>query len=226
MKRDEQGRWEALAREDAKFYIKTDLADGEDFFASGERDADGILALCDPFLTARSAALEIGCGVGRLTLPVSRRFGRVVAVDIAPTMLQHLSENCAVRGATNVAPMLAGDRWELHGPIDFAYSRIVLQHIAAWSAIEDYLRRIAVSLAADGICYAQFDTRRHTPLYHLKNALPDIVLPRTWRRGVRRIRRSMESIRAAATEAGLALALERGAGTHDTELVFRKAGAS
>ena len=229
-KRDaEPNRWETLARENAEFYIKTDLAAGDEFFASGERDAAHIVTLCARFLPAQSAphsaALEIGCGIGRLTLPMARRFGRVVAVDIAPTMLRRLAENCAARGTTNVTPRLAAEAWERDGPIDFAYSRIVFQHIAAWSAVDDYLRRISRCLSQSGICYAQFDTRPATPLYHLKNALPDAVLPRTWRRGVRRIRRGMASIRDSAASAGLSVLLERGAGTYDTELVFGKAGS-
>ena len=223
--RAEQDPWEALARENAEFYIKTDLAAGDEFFASGERDAGHIVELCAPFLSGQSAALEIGCGIGRLTLPMSRRFARVVAVDIAPTMLRRLRENCAARGTANVTSRLAGEAWDMDGPIDFAYSRIVFQHIAAWSAVEDYLWRISTCLGHRGICYAQFDTRPVTPLYHLRNALPDPMLPRTWRRGVRRIRRPMASIRDSAVSTGLSVLLERGAGTDDTEFVFGKARA-
>ena len=34
----------------------------------------------------------------------------------------------------------------------------------------------------------QFDTRRASLSYRLRNALPDPLLPRPWRRGIRRIR--------------------------------------
>jgi cyclopropane fatty-acyl-phospholipid synthase-like methyltransferase len=175
-----------------------------------------------PWLRGSGVALEIGCGIGRLTLPVARRFDRVIAVDVAPTMLRRLSESCAARGVTNVEPALAGDAWHHRGVVDFAYSRIVFQHIADWDVIADYLRRIADCLADDGVLYAQFDTRPATALYRIKTALPDAVLPRTWRRGVRRIRRVAPRIVEVARTLALEPVLERGAGTFDTEFVFRR----
>lgn len=215
-------RWETLAREDAEFYIWTDLAKGDDFFASGERDVERILSFARPFICASNAALEIGCGVGRLTIPMSRSFDRIIAVDIAPTMLTKLSANCQARNIEHVTPMLAGDAWHDVVQIDFAYSRIVLQHIEEWATIVDYFRRIASSLAHDGAFYVQFDTRPPNVAYHIKNQLPDAVLPRNFRRGVRRIRRTVAEIEALAQSCGLRVAAMRGSGSDDTEFVFTK----
>jgi cyclopropane fatty-acyl-phospholipid synthase-like methyltransferase len=215
-------RWETLARKDAEFYIWTDLAKGDDFFASGERDVERILAYAAPFIRDTHVALEIGCGVGRLTIPMSRHFERIVAVDIAPTMLQKLAANCQAREVAHVTPMLAGDAWQNFAPVDFAYSRIVLQHIEEWATIVDYFRRISTCLANDGAFYVQFDTRPANVVYHVKNHLPDAVLPRNFRRGVRRIRRTMHDIASLADASGLQLNASRGAGTEDTEFVFTK----
>jgi cyclopropane fatty-acyl-phospholipid synthase-like methyltransferase len=215
-------RWESLAREDAEFYIWTDLAKGDDFFASGERDVQRILGYARPFIRATDAALEIGCGVGRLTIPMSREFDRVVAIDIAPTMLTKLAANCAARDIEHITPMLAGDAWQSVTPIDFAYSRIVLQHIEEWSTIVDYFQRVAACLAAHGAFYVQFDTRPTDVAYYIKNQLPDVVLPRNFRRGVRRIRRTVDDIETLARACGLHTETMRGAGTEDTEFVFTK----
>ncbi|HTE47405.1 MAG TPA: class I SAM-dependent methyltransferase [Gemmatimonadaceae bacterium] len=215
-------RWEALAQADAEFYICTELSKGEDFFASGERDAEHILSIVGTYVGEWKTALEIGCGVGRLTLPISRRFERITAVDIAPTMLRKLDENCRARGVNIVTSMLAGERWELGGPVDLCYSRIVFQHIEPWSVITDYFKRIAACLTVGGVFYVQFDTRPFDVLYQIKNSLPDIVLPRTKQRGVRRIRRTAAEIQELARASGLECMDERGAGTFDTEFVFQR----
>jgi tRNA/tmRNA/rRNA uracil-C5-methylase (TrmA/RlmC/RlmD family) len=47
-------------------------------------------------------ALDFGCGVGRLVLPLSSRCAEVVGVDISPQMLEETGRNCAERGITNV----------------------------------------------------------------------------------------------------------------------------
>jgi SAM-dependent methyltransferase len=216
-------RWEALAQKDAEFYICTELANGDDFFASGERDAERILSVAGDRISRWNTALEIGCGVGRLTVPIARRFEHVIAVDIAPTMLRKLADNCAVRSAQSVSPMLAQDHWEQVEPIDFCYSRIVFQHIESWSVITNYFQRIASCLAADGVFYVQFDTRPADVFYHIKNSLPDVLLPRTKQRGVRRIRRTTTEVQSLARACGLEGVVEQGAGTYDTEFVFRRA---
>jgi SAM-dependent methyltransferase len=212
-------RWERLAREDAEFYIWTDPVPGDDFFASGVRDAGRILAFAGPHIKRWDAALEMGCGIGRITIPMAAKFGSVTAVDIAPTMLARLAVNCEARGVTNVRPMPVRSDWE-RPPVSFAWSRIVFQHIAAWEIIEEYFRRIAGALVQGGAFYVQLDTRPASVGYRLRNALPDAVLPRTWRRGVRRIRRPREQIVQCAAANGLAVAAERGNGSSDHEFVF------
>jgi SAM-dependent methyltransferase len=216
-------RWESFAQTDAEFYIWTDVAKGDDFFASGKRDAERILELVAPHLRRHSVALEIGCGVGRLAIPISRGFDALVAVDISPTMLGKLSTNCRSASVDNIRPFLARDRWEAEGPIGFAYSHIVFQHIPEWNAIVDYFRRVSGALAPDGVFYAQFDTRPRTLAYHVKTALPDPLLPRAMQRGVRRIRRSRESVHELAGSCGLTLASETGHNTTENVFVFTRA---
>jgi cyclopropane fatty-acyl-phospholipid synthase-like methyltransferase len=216
-----QTRWEELARQDAEFFIWTDVARGDDFFASGRRDAAQILEWAKPALAGSDNALEIGCGIGRLTLPMSREFGHIVAVDIAPTMLARLAANCADRGVENVTPRLASEPWDASGTVDFAYSHIVFQHIDDWSEITRYFQRISSALRPAGVMYVQFDTRPATWLYRIKTALPDAVLPRTKQRGVRRIRRTGEEILSLARACGLTLIQEDGQRTTLHRFLFR-----
>jgi len=55
--------------------------------------------------------LDVGCGPGRLTIPIARRIGpagRVVALDVQEKMLRVLSKRVAKTGLTNIEPILGG----------------------------------------------------------------------------------------------------------------------
>ena len=230
MKESTEPRWERLARENAEFYIRTETTDYsrpgamEEFFRSGEEDVARIVREAEPWLGARrEAALEIGCGVGRLTLAAARRFGRVVAVDIAPTMIRKLGENATSQGLNNVEGHTPDAKWEERGPVDLAYSRWVLQHIADFPIIDDYIARVARALHPEGVAHLQFDTRPATLGYRVRNALPDFVLPRIWRRGVRRIRRTPELLAATFARHGLRVVHEIDAGQSEHVFLLKRA---
>jgi tRNA/tmRNA/rRNA uracil-C5-methylase (TrmA/RlmC/RlmD family) len=77
----------------------------EAFFESGEREMQATLdtirdLVGRDFHPAR--ALDFGCGVGRLTIPLARESKHVLAVDISPTMLEEAQANCAEQEITNV----------------------------------------------------------------------------------------------------------------------------
>jgi trans-aconitate methyltransferase len=91
----------------------------EQFFATGEADVQRVFERIGPgFLP--SSALDFGCGIGRLTLALTKRVQRVVGVDIAPTMIERAREN--VRGAEFSTQLPLGE-------FDLVVSLIVLQHI-------------------------------------------------------------------------------------------------
>ena len=50
----------------------------------------------------RRAALDYGCGVGRLTLPLAERCEHVYGVDVSPSMLREAARNAARMGLPNV----------------------------------------------------------------------------------------------------------------------------
>ncbi|MDR2486377.1 MAG: class I SAM-dependent methyltransferase [Clostridiales Family XIII bacterium] len=54
--------------------------------------------------------LDIGCGPGRITMPMAERAASVTALDASPKMLDHVRDNCAARGITNVDTLLCD--WE------------------------------------------------------------------------------------------------------------------
>jgi hypothetical protein len=68
----------------------------------------------------------------------------------------------------------------------------------------------------------QFDTRPRSPAYRLRNALPDGLLRRQWRRGIRRIRRRPAQLAALFDAAGLPVVRELGPRTEEHVFILRK----
>ena len=205
--------WEQFAEADPYLYIFTDMkrTDPQVFWESGERIVETeLLPLVHAHLLRPSLALELGSGIGRLAFPLSRQFRRVVGVDIANGMVQRAKSLAHDKGIDNVCFIpISGPEDLLHqaedcaGACDLIYSLLVLQHIADFSIIEGYLHVIRVLLHERGLAYLQFDTRPVDLTYRLKTWLPDFVLPRFWRRGIRRIRRSPVEIEGCISRAGM-----------------------
>ena len=129
------------------------------FFASGEEHIDTVLSIVrdrlDPsFSPVR--ALDFGCGVGRLLLPLARRCQEVTGVDVSPSMLDEARRNCEAAGARNVEIIQGDDDLSrVAGPFDFVHSYIVLQHIPVERG-EKLVRRLASKLAPGGVGMFQF----------------------------------------------------------------------
>ena len=191
--RRQDNAWESFARKDPEFYISTraasSAADARSFFASGRRDANLILAETSPWLRQRGAAVDIGAGVGRVALAMAERFDEVVAVDISPAMLAKLRERCRRERRSNVRPFLSDAPWQDQVAADLVYSTHVFQHIADEGDIKRYLVRIRRCLMPAGVAYLHFDTRPGSALYSVRNRVPDALLPRLWRHGIRRVPR-------------------------------------
>jgi hypothetical protein len=148
--------------------------------------------------------------VGRLVFPLSSHFQEMVGVDIAEGMVRRAQDFARDNGIANARfSAMSGPEDLLHragnysGRIDFLYSLLVFQHIPDFSMIEGYLHVIGVLLAENGIAYLQFDTRPGSFAYHIKTRMPDFLLPRFWRKGIRRIRRHPEDIEEGIHNAGL-----------------------
>ena len=103
------------------------------FFESGERYVDHVLTTVrthvDPdFVPTR--ALDFGCGVGRLVLPLARRVPEVVGVDVSAGMLSEAAANAERAGLDNVEFVMGDDvLTRVQGTFDLVHSFIVFQHI-------------------------------------------------------------------------------------------------
>ncbi|HLR24622.1 MAG TPA: class I SAM-dependent methyltransferase [Fodinibius sp.] len=219
--------WEAFAQEDAEYYIDTTYQeDQRAFFKSGRFFAKQTMNNALPCLKQTKRALEIGCGVGRLTFPHADVFEEVVAVDIAPTMLQKLKENASKFDYSNIQPFLADEAWT-HKPIDYAYSYLVFQHIQDFHEIENYIKKIATCLKSDGgVAQLQFDTRPRSLAYKLRNSLPDWLLSQNQQKGIRRIRRNPERLEEIFAENNFEIIRQKDAGTAKHTYLLRKTSSS
>src|SRR5208283_4002533 len=81
--------WNERAGEDANYYVAFGRReqDDEEFFATAK---EIVIALEMDLkrLRARDAALEIGCGPGRLMRPMSRHFAEIHGVDVSDEMIR------------------------------------------------------------------------------------------------------------------------------------------
>ncbi|HEX6628877.1 MAG TPA: class I SAM-dependent methyltransferase [Gemmatimonadaceae bacterium] len=103
------------------------------FFESGEAHIEAIFSIIRERLYAGFApqrALDFGCGVGRLLIPLAARCREVTGVDVSPSMLAEARRNCDAAGAANVELVQGDDELSrVAGTFDFVHSYIVLQHI-------------------------------------------------------------------------------------------------
>jgi SAM-dependent methyltransferase len=74
-------------------------------------------------------ALDFGCGVGRMTLPLAERCEHVYGVDVSPAALSEANCNARRMNLSNVEWMEAGRLAELSGCYDLVISVYVFQHI-------------------------------------------------------------------------------------------------
>ena len=105
----------------------------EEFFQTGRayvaRLFDTVRLRLDPDFAPRTA-LEFGCGVGRLAIPLAAAVEKVVAADVAPSMLDAARANCTARAVRNVKFILSDDSLAaVGGTFDLIHSFTVFQHI-------------------------------------------------------------------------------------------------
>ncbi len=142
--------WDRRARENARHYVENSREhwSDADFFANG-RECIQLYVLTDPTNIYQGKdpkamrVLEIGCGAGRLTLPLAELFGEVHAVDVSGEMVAQARQALADYPHAHVYQNNGCDLSVLPAlPFDFAFSMIVFQHIPSYQVIESYIREV------------------------------------------------------------------------------------
>lgn len=149
--------WNRRAREDAKYYVAFGRRrqDDEEFFATGRELARALareLERLPPGNARARRALEIGCGLGRLMLPLAQYFGEIHGVDVSEEMVRLAREK--LRGVPQAHVHLTGGA-DLAAfaddSFDFVYSYAVFQHIPSREVVFDYLREARRVLKTGGV---------------------------------------------------------------------------
>lgn len=187
---DTDRMWERWGRIAPYFGVLADprfanerIADHRDeFFASGRGQVDHILTSFERHFgpLGEGRALDHGCGVGRLTLPLAERFAEVVGLDISSAMLAEAESNARTAGAGNVRFALANDALSRAGePFDFVNSYIVLQHIPVRRGLGIFRRLIDLVYPGGGFhlhLSVRTDRRRARALWWASANIPGVKI--------------------------------------------------
>lgn len=141
----------------------------EDFFRSGDDHINSLLSLIEKRfgVIPHGRALDFGCGVGRLAIPLAARanFKEVIGADISEGMLIEARQNALARGLVNIDFVITDDALnQLPGTFDFIHSFIVFQHIPIGRG-ESIIMRLIDKLSSGGIAVLQMPlVRKSSPV--------------------------------------------------------------
>ena len=155
--------FESLAAEDPLWTVLSDDAkrggkwDLEEFYTTGRAVIDDLESRLDKLgkPLGGGTAIDFGCGVGRLTFPLSQRFQTCYGIDISCSMVEFASTqkergtNCTF--TENTTTRL---HWLENASIDLIYSAIVFQHIAP-RYTREYLKEFSRLLKPGGLLVFQ-----------------------------------------------------------------------
>jgi len=151
--------FESLASEDPLWTVLSDNSkkggrwDIEEFYGTGEPVIEDLGKRLEKASLSfqGSSAIDFGCGVGRLTFPLGKRFRQCYGVDISQSMIDY-AQSQSERGPNCQFMVNASERLDgfENDSIDFIYTAIVLQHIAPRYTL-NYLQEFSRILAKGGI---------------------------------------------------------------------------
>ena len=149
--------WNQRAGEDANYYVAFGRReqDDEEFFSTA---ADVLRLLTGDLkrLRGTEAALEIGCGPGRLMRPLARHFAEIHGVDVSGEMVRLAGERLRRTPNAHAHATSGGDLALFpDGKFDFVYSYAVFQHIPSRDVVFNYLREARRVLKTGGILRCQ-----------------------------------------------------------------------
>jgi len=160
--------WEEFGKENPYYWVTTideyvDEKWNEEtqkkFFEDSTKYIHNILEIIhkhiDPNFSPKNA-LDFGCGVGRVTIPLSKMSKKVVGTDVSSTMLKE-AEKLSTHEKTENTTFVKGDDElsKITDTFNFVHSIYVFQHIP-FKRGKKILDRILSSLEPDGVGVLQF----------------------------------------------------------------------
>ena len=168
--KDTQKIWEGKAKENARHFSYREALSGRDIIDSelsetGRRDYQRYV-LSDTFLLkelknlSKKRALDLGCGVGRITEAIAEQFGDVSGVDFAPSMIKtaktRLADKKNIAFEVNEGETLPYD----DNYFDFIFSYQTLQYLPTEGSLCRLLKEVNRVLRSGGVAKVQFGTGR------------------------------------------------------------------
>ena len=138
--------WDALARADTGLYVGDPGRAAQELESLfGRLGADPRGGLC----------VEVGCGPGRMTAELARRFDRVIAVDVSPAMVERARATVDLDHVEFRA--VSGDRLDgvPDGVADVLVCYLVLQHLPQPAVVTALLREFGRVLEPAGEAFVQ-----------------------------------------------------------------------
>lgn len=181
--------WTTLGAQDPLWAVlvtpqgRHDAWDRDAFLATGRAEVTDVLARirAGGWTSGHGAALDFGCGAGRLTQALRDHFDQVVGVDFSEPMLERARELDAGRRCEFVHNTSSDLTVFADDSFDLAYSSLVLQHIPTKIA-RTYLSELLRVVRPGGLVVAQVASRPDTSAKGLLTR----VMPRAVMRFVQR----------------------------------------
>lgn len=171
--------WDEAARTNAAWYVDTTLdfehPDMEKFFSTGRTIVSEALNGSPVPPPGRAKAVEIGSGLGRVSLALADRFDRVVGVDVSPEMVQRAGELVHDPRVS----FLVGDGASLRGvgdaSADLVLSFTVFQHIPRVELIEGYIAEAGRILRPGGLFVFQWNNGGDSISWAIRRAVLSVL---------------------------------------------------
>lgn len=156
----ERAYWDASARGDGQWELFS-VPGIEGWEAGIDACLEQIVPALTPALRPGATILDLGCGIGRLTLPLAKRFPdvRFIGLDLSPKMVA-AARNDAKAQQLRTVRFLPGDGRTLPKTLPRlagAFSVLTFQHVPA-GAQEGYVKALASKLDPGGMLCLQFVT--------------------------------------------------------------------
>lgn len=183
--------WDRAALTNATWYVDTsqryDAPDMDRFFADGRTVVAQALDDHEHLLPGHGLAVDVGCGVGRLSRALAERFDAVVGVDVSPEMVARARElvpdprvRFEVGDGASLRPVDTGTA-------DLVLSFVVFQHIPDPDVIAAYVREAGRVLRPGGLLVFQWNdlpgSRRWAFAREVRHTLARAGLARARHRG-------------------------------------------
>jgi SAM-dependent methyltransferase len=175
----EEPHWSVLTHDQ---YLAAEIGKNEAaFYETGRASADAMRAAaarCRIDLNALGSCLELGCGVGRVTIWLARVFRNVLAIDISAPHLDRARQAAQRMGCDNVDFQKVGrvDNFDSLPTFDSFFSVIVLQHNPP-PVMKRILGTMLAKLNPNGVGYFQIPTHWLGYRFNAAEYLARIVAP-------------------------------------------------